>query len=47
MRSSTLKIMEIRSLDWIRIWTAGHLPTSFPGPKAWKDPMADYFGWLA
>ena len=33
--------------DWDSIWTFGHVPASFPCPEAWKDPMADYFWWLA
>ena len=33
--------------DWRMIWTYGHTPPSFPCPKAWKDPAADYVWWLA
>lgn len=33
--------------DWQMIWTYGHTPPSFPCPKAWKDPAADYVWWLA
>ncbi|KAG8526593.1 uncharacterized protein KY384_008794 [Bacidia gigantensis] len=33
--------------DWSRIWTFGHIPSSFPCPEAWKDPVADYVWWLA
>lgn len=33
--------------DWDRIWSYGHVPATFPCPKAWKDPQADYLWWLA
>lgn len=32
--------------DWDRIWTYGHTPSTFPCPKAMKDPAADYVWWL-
>lgn len=33
--------------DWDRIWTFGNVPPTFPCPKAWKDPLADYVWCLA
>ena len=34
-------------LDWKRIWTYGHIPSTIPCPKAWKDPVADRLWGLA
>ena len=28
--------------DWDRIWTYGHIGSTFPCPMAWKDSAADY-----
>ena len=37
----------LRAPDWDRIWSYGRVPPTFPCPKAWKDPQADYLWWLA